>query len=324
MRFRRFHQAAVAGIAGLLACGLALANDWPNKQINLVVPFAAGGTTDLVGRPLAQSLAARLGQSVIVDNRAGAGGTLGAAMVAKAAADGNTLFLATVAHTMAPGMYKKLPYDFEKDFDPITVVAQVPNVLVVNNALPVKTVAELIAYIKANPGKVSFGSAGPGSTEHMSGELFRAMTGGDIVHVPYKGGAPMMTDLIGGHIQMAIETAGSAKPHVEAGAVRALAVSTKERSAFFPGVPTLDESGLAGYDVATWYGLMAPKGTPAEVRQRLYKEVADILQGADFRAKLAELAADPGGQPSDQFATFIRNETAKWGKVAKDAGVTLE
>ncbi len=216
-----------AFVAAVLVASSAYAQEWPTRPITLVVPFAAGGTTDLVARPIAQALSEKLGQPVMVENRAGAGGTLAAGMVAKAAPDGYTIFLATVAHTMAPGLYKSLPYDFEKDFEPVTLAAQVPNVLIVNPSVPVKTVGELIAYIKANPGKINFGSAGPGSTEHMSGELFRAMLGADMVHVPYKGGAPMMTDLIAGQIQMAIETSGSAMPHIQAGSVRALAVSTR-------------------------------------------------------------------------------------------------
>ena len=308
----------------LVACDVAAAQEWPTKPVTLVVPFAAGGTTDLVGRPLAQALAERFGQSVIVDNRAGAGGTIGAGVVAKSAPDGYTMFLATIAHTIAPGIYKNLSYDFERDFDPITVVGEVPNVLIVNPSLPVKTAAELITYIKANPGKVNFGSAGPGSVEHLSGELFRSMAGLDIVHVPYKGGAPMMTDLIAGHIQMAIETSGSALQHIKAGAVRALAVSTREPSPFFPGVPTLIDAGLKGYDVTTWYGLLVPHGTPAAVRAKLYRTVSDILKTPDMAARLADLGAVPGGEPPEKFAAFIKTETAKWTKVTKDAGIAVE
>jgi len=316
--------AALACALGFLACDVAAAQEWPTKAVTLVVPFAAGGTTDLVGRPLAQALAERLGQSVIVDNRAGAGGTIGAGVVAKSAPDGYTMFLATIAHTIAPGIYKNLSYSFENDFDPITVVGEVPNVLIVNPSLPAKTAAELITYIKANPGKVNYGSAGPGSVEHLSGELFRSMAGVDIVHVPYKGGAPMMTDLIAGHIQMAIETSGSALQHIKAGAVRALAVSTREPSPFFPGVPTLNDAGLKGYDVTTWYGLLVPRGTPAAVRAKLYRTVSDILKTPDMAARLADLGAVPGGEPPEKFAAFIKTETAKWTKVTKDAGVSVE
>jgi tripartite-type tricarboxylate transporter receptor subunit TctC len=316
--------ASVAFALLTLVSRLATAQEWPAKPLTLVVPFAAGGTTDLVGRPLAQGLAARLGQSVVVDNRAGAGGTIGAGIVAKAPADGYTLFLATIAHTIAPGMYKNLSYDFVRDFDPITVIAEVPNVLIVNPSLHAKTAGELIAYAKAHPGEINFGSAGPGSVEHLSGELFRAMAGINIVHVPYKGGAPMMTDLIAGHIEMAIETSGSALQHIKAGAVRALAVSTRTPSPFFPGLPTLDAAGLPGYDVTTWYGLLVPKGTPATVREKLYASVSDLLKSPDMTARLADLGAVAGGEPPEKFAAFIATETAKWTKVTRDAGVTVE
>ena len=285
--------AGFACVLGVLAGDFAAAQEWPTKAVTLVVPFAAGGT-------------------------------IGAGIVAKAAPDGYTVFLATIAHTIAPGIYKNLSYDFVKDFDPITVVGAVPNVLIVNPSIPAKTPAELIAYIKANPGKVNFGSAGPGSVEHLSGELFRAMAGVNIVHVPYKGGAPMMTDLIAGHIQMAIETSGSALQHIKGGAVRALAVSTREQSPFFPGLPTLNDAGLKGYDVTTWYGLLVPKGTPEAVRTKLYRTVSEILKVPDMVARLADLGAVPGGEPPEKFAAFIAAETAKWTKVTKDAGVTVE
>jgi tripartite-type tricarboxylate transporter receptor subunit TctC len=316
--------AGAAFAALLLASPPAAAQEWPAKPLTLVVPFAAGGTTDLVARPLAQSLGTRLGQPVVVDNRAGAGGTIGAAAAAKSAPDGYTLFLATIAHTIAPGMYRNLSYDFIRDFDPITVVAEVPNVLIVNPSVPATTSAELIAYAKAHPGKVNFGSAGPGSVEHLSGEIYRSMAGIDIVHVPYKGGAPMMTDLIAGHIDMAIETSGSALPHIKAGAVRALAVSTRTPSPFFPGLPTLDAAGLPGYDVTSWYGLLAPKGTPAAVEARLYQAAAEILRSPEMTARLADLGAVPGGEPPEKFAAFIAAETARWTKIVKEAGVTVE
>lgn len=316
-------RSALAFVA-LFFSNSVYAQDWPARPITLVVPFAAGGTTDLVARPIAQALTEKLGQPVIVENRAGAGGTLAAGMAAKAAPDGYTIFLATVAHTMAPGLYKSLPYDFEKDFEPVTLAAQVPNVLIVHPSVPAKTVDELIAYIKANPGKINFGSAGPGSTEHMSGELFRAMLGADMVHVPYKGGAPMMTDLIAGQIQMAIETSGSAMPHIQAGSVRALAVSTAERSPFFPDLPTLAEARLNGYDVTTWFGFMVPKRTPPAVRDKLYKQISNILKEPNIVARLRDMGAQPGGQPSAEVASFIAAETVKWKKVAKDSGARID
>ena len=319
---KRARNLAVA--CGLLWSGVAHADEWPSRAVTIVVPFAAGGTTDMVARPIAQVLSQRLGQPVVVDNRAGAGGTLAAAAVAKAPADGYTVFLATVAHTMAPGLYKSLPYNFEKDFEPITLAAQVPNILIVNPALPVKSVDDLMAYIKANPGKVNYGSAGPGSTEHMSGELFRSMLGANIVHVPYKGGAPMMTDLISGQIQMAIETSGSATPQIQAGAVRALAVSTARRSPFFPDLPTLAEAGLKDYDVTTWYGFLVPKGTPKEICDKLYGQISEALKSPEIRARLKDMGAEPGGDTPVEFARFIHAETDKWGKVAKEAGAKIE
>jgi tripartite-type tricarboxylate transporter receptor subunit TctC len=225
---------------------------------------------------------------------------------------------------MAPGIYKKLSYDFEKDFEPITIAASVPNILIVNPAVPANSVAELIAYIKANPGKVSYGSAGVGSTEHMSGALFRSLTGSDIVHVPYRGGSPMLADLIAGHIQMSIETSGAATPLVKGNNVRALAVSPAKRSALFPDLPTLAESGLPGYDVTTWYGFLVPKGTPENIRRKLYDQLVEILKKPEIVARLRDFGAEPGGQAPEQFAAFIHAETEKWMKVAKEAGINPE
>jgi tripartite-type tricarboxylate transporter receptor subunit TctC len=321
--------AILRGIALLCLLTLATlapaqADDWPTKPVTLIVPFAAGGTTDIVGRIIAQALSARLGQNVIVENIGGAGGTLGATNAARAAPDGYTIFMATVAHTMAPGIYKSLAYNFEQDFEPVTVVATVPNILIVNPSVPAKNVAEFIAYLKANPGKVSYGSAGIGSTEHMSAELFRALSGVNIVHVPYRGGAPMLADLVAGNIQMSIETSGAATPLIQAGSVRALAVSPARRSPLFPDVPTLAESGLPGYDVSTWYGFLLPKGTPVAIRDKLYGELVAILKSPDIVKRLGDFAAQPGGQPPDQFATFIHAETDKWVDLAKRAGISAE
>jgi tripartite-type tricarboxylate transporter receptor subunit TctC len=200
----------------------------------------------------------------------------------------------------------------------------VPNILIVNPALPAKSVPELIAYIKANPGKVNYGSAGVGSTEHMSGALFRSLAGLDIVHVPYRGGAPMLADLVAGHIQMSIETSGAATPFIKGGQVRALAVSPAKRSALFPDLPTLAEAGLPGYDVTTWYGVLVPKGTPQPIRDKLYGELTDILKSPDVVARLRDIGAEPGGQTPQQFASFIRAETEKWTRLAKDAGIQAD
>ena len=316
--------ALIALIGTLFAPASTAAEDWPTKPITIVVPFVAGGTTDIVARIIAQPLSERLHQSIVIENVGGGGGTIGAGNAARAQPDGYTIFMATVAHTMAPGIYKKLSYDFEKDFDPITIAASVPNILIVNPSLPVKTVAELIAYIKANPGKVNYGSAGIGSTEHMSGALFRSLAGLDIVHVPYRGGAPMLGDLVAGHIQMSIETSGAATPFIQAGQVRALAVSPAKRSALFPELPTLAESGLTGYDVTTWYGVLVPKGTPQPIRDKLYAELVQVLKSPDVVARLRDIGAEPGGEPPAQFAAFIHAETEKWIKLAKDAGIQAD
>lgn len=322
MNRNTFLRAAVATL--MLAAGAASAADWPAKPITLVVPFVAGGTTDIVARTVGQKLSESLKQPVIVDNRGGAGGTVGATIASKAPADGYTLFLATIAHSIAPGLYKHLGYDFQRDFDPVALVASTPNVLIVNEKVPARSVAELVAYIKANPGKVNFGSAGNGSTEHISGELFRSMTKTDIVHVPYKGGAPMMADLMGGQIQMAIETSPSAAPHIRAGKVHALAVTTKTRSPAYPGVPTLDEAGLKGYDMTTWFALMAPHGTPPEIVQRLNAELARAVQQADVAKRFEEQGVTAGNMKPAELATFIGAETTKWVKVVKEAGATAE
>jgi tripartite-type tricarboxylate transporter receptor subunit TctC len=308
----------------LAATTVVFAQAWPSKQVTLLVPFAPGGTTDIVARPFAQAFAQEFGQPFVVENHAGAGGTLAAGIAAHAAADGYTLFVATVAHTMATSLYKRLPYDFERDFVPITVLASVPNILVVNPSLPAKSVQELIDYAKANPGKLAYGSAGNGSTEHLSAELFKSMTGVDMVHIPYKGGAPMMADLIGGQIQLAIETSGSAAPHIKAGKVRALAVTTAARSPAFPELPTLAESGLKGYEVTTWYAILAPRGTPSEITTKLYNAVVKILKTSDMKQRLELFGAEPGGLRPDQFAAFIKSETAKWAKVVKESKATVD
>jgi tripartite-type tricarboxylate transporter receptor subunit TctC len=312
-------------VAAIAAMGGAHAADaWPSKPITLVVPFAAGGTTDILARTVSQKMSASLGQTIVIDNKAGAGGTLGANVAAHAQPDGNTFFLATIAHAIAPGLYKSLPYEFTRDFTPVGLVGSVPNVLIVNPAIPAKNVQELIAYIKQHPGQVNFGSAGPGSTEHLAGELFRSMTGTQITHVPYKGGAPMMADLLAGQIQMALETSPSAAPHVRAGKVRALAVTSAKRSSAYPGVPTLAEAGVPGYEMTTWFALMAPRGTPAPIVERMHKELQAALQSKDVEAKFTDLGVTAGDMTQQQLEAFIRSETAKWAKIVKDSGAKPE
>ena len=314
--------AVLAGAA--LICGSAQAQAWPAKPLTLVVPFAPGGTTDIIARAIAQRMSLQLKQPVIVDNRPGAGGTLAAGVVAKAAADGYTLFTATIAHSMAPALYKQLSYDFVRDFDPIGVIATTPNVLLVNNALPVKSVAELLAYIKAHPGEVNYGSAGPGSSEHLAGVLFTMLAGVELTLVPYKGGAPMMTDLMGGQIQMAIETSPSAHPQVLAGKVRALAVTTTRHSASYPGVPTLAEAGVRDYDFTTWFSLMVPHGTPAAVQKRLGEVLASVLKDPKMVKEFGEQGVEPGTLDAAATRQFIGTETAKWARVVKASGARVD
>lgn len=322
---RTILKTAVAAALCASVCAPALAADaWPAKPITLIVPFAPGGTTDIVGREIAQKMSEDLKQTVLVDNRPGAGGTLGAGLAARAPADGYTLFLATVAHTMAPGIYKKLAYDFTRDLDPIGMAATTPNVLVVNPSIPAKTVPELIAYIKANPGKVNYGSAGSGSTEHFSGELFRTITGVDIMHVPYKGGAPMMNDLLGGQIQMAIETSASASTYVRGNRVKALAVTSAKRSSAYPNLPTMEEAGVKGYEVITWFSLMAPHNTPAPVAQRLTAALNKALKDPGLQKRFEEQGVSPGNMEPKELATFIRSETARWTQVAKQANIQVD
>ncbi|MBV7485509.1 tripartite tricarboxylate transporter substrate binding protein [Bordetella sp. BOR01] len=307
---------SLCGLA-LLAWAAGAQAAWPDRPITLVVPFPPGGTTDMVGRPLAQALSQRLGQPVIVDNRSGAGGTIGAADAARAKGDGYTLFLATIAHTIAPSTYEHLPYDFQKDFAPVTTIASSPNILIVNKKLPVKSVQDLLKYAKAHPGELNYGSAGIGSTEHLAGELFKRMAHIDIQHVPYKGGAPMMSDLMGGQIQMALETSGSAIAQVRAKTVTALGVSSSKPSPYFAGIPAIDESGVPGYTFETWYGLMVPAGTPADVQAKLYQNTVQALKSPEMQQVMKTIGAQAGGEPPAEFGKFIASQTRKWHDILK-------
>jgi tripartite-type tricarboxylate transporter receptor subunit TctC len=303
----------------------AFAQAYPAKPITIVVPFAAGGTTDILARVIGQALTKDLGQTVIVDNRAGAGGNIGAQFAAKSPADGYTLFMGTVGtHAINQSLYKKLPFDPIKDFAPLTRVAMVPNLLVANPVKPYKNVKELIAYAKANPGKVNFGSSGSGSSIHLSGELFKAMAKVDMVHVPYKGSAPAVTDLLGGQIDVMFDNMPSAIQHVRNGRLRPLAVTTARRSPELPDVPTVAEAGVPGYEATSWFGMFAPAATPAPVVARLNAALAKVLADPEVKKKLAEQGAEPYSEKPEQFAEFIRQETAKWSKVVKDSGASVD
>jgi tripartite-type tricarboxylate transporter receptor subunit TctC len=274
---------------------------------------------------IGQALTKELGQSAIVDNRAGAGGNIGAALAAKAAPDGYTLFMGTVGtHAINQSLYKKLPFDPVKDFAPLTRVAMVPNLLVANPGKPYKNVKELIAYAQAHPGKVNFGSSGSGSSIHLSGELFNMLAKVEMVHVPYKGSAPAVTDLLGGQIDIMFDNMPSAIQHVRSGKLRPLAVTTAKRSAELPDVPTIAEAGVPGYEATSWFGMFAPASTPAPIVARLNGALVKVLSDPDVKKKLAEQGAEPYAEKPEQFAAFIRDESAKWSKVVKASGATAD
>ncbi len=317
--------AKAAVLVASLAAGAAMAEAWPTRSISLVVPFPSGGTTDVLARAVGVELSKALGQPVVVESKPGAGATLGADFVAKSKADGYTLLMGAVHHTIASSVYKKLPYDFQKDFAPVTTVALVPNVLVVNPAAtPVKTVQELVAYGKANPGKLAFGSNGNGTAQHLIGSQFEMMSGTDILHVPYKGSGPLTTDLLGGQIAMSFDTITPVLPHIKAGKLRALGVTTGKRSSALPDVPTLDEAGMKGFNLGTWFGILAPAGTPKDVVTRLNTEIVKIINAPDFRKKMEEIGAETVGNTPDQMAKQIKDDTDRYAKLVKDAKVVIE
>ena len=312
---------ATAGALPLAAAAQA----YPAKPVTIVVPFAPGGTTDILARIVGQGLGTELGQPFVVDNRAGAGGNIGASLAAKAPADGYTLFMGTVGtHAINQALYKKMPFDPVKDFAPISRVATVPNLLVAHPSQPYKTVKELIAYAKANPGKVTYGSPGSGASPHVSGELFKSMTGTDLLHVPYKGSAPAMTDLLGGQIAIMFDNMPSAIQHVRSGKLRPIAVTTAKRSPELPDIPTIAEAGVPGYEAMSWFGLFAPAATPKPVLDRLNAALVKVLNQPDVKKKIAEQGGDVVAETPEQFAAFIKAETAKWGKVVKDSGATVD
>ncbi|MEP7058857.1 MAG: tripartite tricarboxylate transporter substrate binding protein [Caldimonas sp.] len=307
-----------------LCAGDAVAQTWPSKPITLIVPFPAGGTTDVLARTLAEKLTQSVGQPVIVESKPGAGATLGADYVAKAKPDGYTLLVGAVHHTIATSVYKKLPYDFQKDFAPITTIALVPNVLVVNSATPAKNVAELVALLKAAPGKYNYGSNGNGTAQHLIGTQFQNLTHTEMVHIPYKGSGPLAIDLLGGQVTMSFDTVTPVLPHIKAGKLRALAVTTAKRSSALPDVPTLDEAGLKGFDIGTWFGVLAPAATPKDIVARLNSEMVKAIHSPDFRKRMEEIGAEPVGNSAEQMAQQIRSETEKFTRLVKEAGVTID
>jgi tripartite-type tricarboxylate transporter receptor subunit TctC len=315
-----------AALLAALVTPIAQAQDsWPNKPVKLIIPFAAGGTSDILGRLIGEKLQAVLKQTVVVENRAGAGGVLGADATAKSPADGYTLLLGTIAsHAINPAMKPKMPYDALKDFAPVILLGSISNVLLVGTEQPYKSVKDLIAAAKAKPDTISFASAGQGSSQHMSGELFKLLAGADLSHVPYKGSAPAIQDVIGNQIPSSFETVTVALPHIQAGKVRALAVTSAQRSAALPNVPTMQEAGVPGFDVASWQALYAPAGTPAAIVNRVNSEVEKIMAQPDVKARMDGLGLVHTATTPAQFAEFNRQEVAKWTRVAREGKVTLD
>ena len=316
------------GMVGLLLAAfmeLAQAQAWPAKPIKWVVPFAPGGTTDILARTVGEKLTLALGPPVIVENKPGAGGGVGADFTAKAAPDGYTIMGGTIStHAINASLYDKLPYDPVKDFVPITLLARVPNMLVVNPAIPAKNVPELIALLKANPNKFTFASSGNGTSQHLSGELFKTMAGVEMQHIPYKGSPPALQDVVGGQVTMTFDNITTALPLVKAGRLRALAVTTATRSAVAPEVPTLAESALPGFEVGSWQGVFAPAGTPSAIVKRLNTEIVKILNLPDVKEKLAGLGAEPVGNTSEEFGALVKSEVVKWADVVKKSGAKVD
>ncbi len=311
--------------APLLSLPVQAATAFPNKPIRIIVAYTPAGTTDILARAIGQKMSETWGQPVIIDNRAGAAGNIGTEVAARATPDGHTLLMGTAGtHGINVSLYRKLSWHPVNDFAPVSLSAMVPNIMVVNNALPVKNVREFVAYAKANPGKLSYGSPGNGSTAHLSMELFKSMTGSTIVHIPYKGSAGVLTDVMGGQIAMTIDNMPPYIPQVKAGKIRALAVSTGKRSSAMPDLPTIAEAGVPGYEAGAWFGLLAPAGTPKPIVAQLSAESARIIKLPDVSKRVSELGADPVGSTPEQFAELIKTEIAKWAKVIKDANVELQ
>jgi tripartite-type tricarboxylate transporter receptor subunit TctC len=308
-----------------ISCGAAFAQPFPQKPVKLIVGFPPGGGVDIIARSISQALGDRLGQPIVVENRPGAGGNIAAEQVAHAPADGHTLLVGAVSSlAISASLYKAPRYDVLKDLTPVAVVASVPNVLVVHPSIKAKNVKEFIAHVKANPGKVNFGSAGNGTTVHFAGELFKSMASLDMVHVPYKGAAPAMADLLGGQVQVMFDFLSAAAPHIKSGKLHALGVTSTKRSPVLPNVPTIAEAGLPGYNVLGSFGVMAPAGTPADVVNRLNREIAAVVNLPEVKERLISYAATPEQQTPEEFAQILKAEVAKWAKIVDATGVKLE
>ena len=325
MRTMRGAWRAILVAIALVAAPQSFAQGYPSRPVRLVVPFPPGGAVDFFARVVASPLTETLGQPVVIENKAGASGMIGAELVAKAPPDGYTLLLGNIASlAINAGIYPKMPYDPVKDFTPVIRTVDVNYVMVVHPSVPARTVNELVAYAKANPGKVAYGSAGSGSLPHLATELMKALTGTDMIHVPYKGGGPMVTDLLGGSVQVVIGDQANLMPHVTAGKLRALAVGSPKRSANYPEIPTFAEAGLPGFEATAWQGLVGPAGLPPDVVRRLNEAFNKVMTMPDVRERLLGGGLDPVGGTPEEFGRFIRSEIVKWSKIAKDVGAKAE
>jgi tripartite-type tricarboxylate transporter receptor subunit TctC len=331
MPFRDAPNGLVMAKLLLIVFALSLATatwaqaDWPSRPIRMIVPFPPGGPTDIVARPLAQKLAETLGQQVVIDNKGGAGGTIGADFVAKSPPDGYTVLMGTVGtQAINATLYPALAYDPVRDFVPVTLIAAAPVALVVHPSVAAKSIAELLALAKQKPGELTFGSAGSGTPGHLSGEIFKSMTGAPIVHVPYKGSAPAVQDLLGGQIKLMFDPVQSVLPHIKSGKIRAIAVSSARRSAVLPEVPTIAEGGVAGYETTAWWGVVAPAKTPRQIANRLHAAIGKALANADVKGRLADIGIETVGSGPDDFAAFQRAEIAKWGRAVKMSGAKVD
>ena len=314
-----------AGMLGVLACSLAAAQSWPGKNVTIVVPWPPGGPSDIVARPTAKGLSEMFGKTFLIDNRGGAGGNIGSEYAARSPADGHTLLITSGGPIVInPHVYKKMTYDPQKDLIPITNMLRVPLVLAVNPAVPARNLQELIAYIKEQKGGAQWASAGNGTPQHMTGELFRTTAKLEMIHVPYKGSAPAITDLVGGHVPMMFDTTIAIMPQIKAGKVRAIAVSGAQRSAQLPDVPTFAEAGLPGVESYGWYGFFAPAGTPSEVIAKINEATQKFMKTPEFQKVLTDTGSDYVGDTPEHFAAFVKAEAAKWGRVAKETGATLD
>jgi len=311
-------------LLGCLPMAVVAQGAYPTKPIRMIVPYPPGGPTDVLGRIVAQKLSESLGQQVVVENRPGASGMIGSELVAKAAPDGYTLLTNASIHVINPSLYPKMNFDVLRDFAPVSLIAQVPLILVVNPALPVKSVSELIALGKAQPNRLNFASSGNAAAPHLAGESFKIATGMQMQHVPYKGSAPAVADLMGGQVQLMFDSMPSAMPHVKSGKIRALAVTTAKRSPTVPDLPTVAESGVPGFDISTWYGVWAPAGTPKDIVNKVAAEMAKVLQQPAVRERLAALGAEPAGNTPEEFAAYCQSELAKWSRIVRQSGAKAD